>query len=109
MPRRLSLTLKVTPADELASTCALVVVKEAMSTEAEELALKLKFVELPAISCFDELDEPTVRFFAPTSVVNLLEELVERIMSSAMSFLSAILAEDDTLTAILLALMVSLL
>ena len=92
----------------LALTSALVVVKAAMSTEVEELAFKSRFVALPAISCFDELVEFTVRFFALTSAVNLLEELVESEISSAINFFSVILADEETLTEILFALMVSL-
>ncbi|ULT23946.1 hypothetical protein KUH03_33235 [Sphingobacterium sp. E70] len=70
----------------LALTSALVVVKAAMSTDAEELVFKSRFVALPAISCLDELVEFTVRFFALTSAVNLLEELVESEISSAINF-----------------------
>ena len=57
-----------------------------MSTDADELVFKFKFEALPEISCLDELLAATCKFLLLTSVVNLLEELVERFISSAINF-----------------------
>ena len=78
-----------------------------MSTDADELVFKFKFEALPEISCLDELLAATCKFLLLTSVVNLLEELVERFISSAINFLSDIFAEEDTSTVILFAFIVS--
>jgi hypothetical protein len=68
---------------------------------------KFKFEALPEMSWLDELLADTCKFLLLTFVVKLLEELVERLISSAINLLRDMLAEEDTSTEILSALIVS--